>query len=331
MNSTNPIAAVAWSPHCSRTNQYSKRLQASFYQIHYLKSKRPWLAPFKYVLQFFKTWSVLARQRPKVIYVAVSPIFSALSVYIYCIFSGANFIMDVHGNSMSGWKWKWSIPLHHFLARRAIMNIVDQQIRTNLFTSWGAKTLVLERVPINIAFEKLKIIQDPLKHSVTVVNTFNDDEPVLPILEAARQLPGVSFYILGDTGLAKKSLLKSAPANVTFTGFLFNEDYWNRLYSSDAVMVLTTHPYSLLAGGQDGMALGKPLILSNQPALVDYFTKGTVFIEHTPESIVEGVQKAIAEGPVLSQEVTELAVEKRVRWEQEFKRLQDLIGEKILA
>src|SRR5512133_3832262 len=132
-----PVAAVAWSPHCPRTTQYARRLDASLYEIHYLKWKRPLLAPFKYILQNFKTWWVLARQRPYVVYVAVSPVFSALSVYLYCRMSGARFIIDMHGNALHSRKWGWSVPLLRWLARRALANVIDQERHRRLLESWG--------------------------------------------------------------------------------------------------------------------------------------------------------------------------------------------------
>jgi glycosyltransferase involved in cell wall biosynthesis len=178
---------------------------------------------------------------------------------------------------------------------------------------------------LNISKENLQFLPGPLSHSVTVVNTFNDDEPVVPILDAAKQLPDISFYILGDTALANKSLFRMAPPNVVFTGYLLGDEYWKRLNSSSAVMVLTTQPYSLLAGAQEGMALGKPLILSNQPALVDYFSKGVVFIEHNPESIIAGVKRAIDQALLLGQDITALEKEKRDYWETGMRRLSDLV------
>jgi glycosyltransferase involved in cell wall biosynthesis len=320
------LAVIVWSPRCQRTSLYAKRLDAPLYNIHFLKVKRPLLAPIKYVYQCIKTWIVLYRQDPSIIYVKVSPIFAALSVYLYCLFSGAKFIMDVHGNSMTSWKWKWSVPLHRFVAKRALLNIVDQEIRTNLFSSWGAKTMVLADPPVDISYD-FRYISDPLIPNVTVVNNFDIDEPVAPILEAARKLPNVLFHILGDTSLADKYLLRTAPENVAFTGYLLRDEYWNRLYSSNAVMVLTTEPYSLLAGAQDGMAVKRPLILSNQPALVTFFSKGAVFIEHTSESVVRGVQTALEQESKLSLEITALGKEKGIQWEEGFRQLVNLIRE----
>ncbi|MEI6289363.1 MAG: glycosyltransferase [Chloroflexota bacterium] len=327
MNKRNGMVAIAWSPNCKRTALFAKRLGASFYQVHYLKSKRPYLAPIKYVLQSIKTWQILSREKPSIIYVAVSPVFAALSVYIYCLFTGSKFIMDVHGNSMHSWKWAWSVPLHRFLSRRAFINIVDQEIRTRLFTDWGARTIVLADPPLNITAKNFEPAAEKMTENITVVNTFSGDEPLQPVIETARQLPDITFYILGDTGLADKKLLNSAPANVKFTGYLLGDDYWKRLGSSSAVMVLTTEPYSLLAGAQEGMALGKPLILSKQPALQDFFSKGAVFIEHSPGSMAAGIQLALRQADVLNKEITSLDEEKKIGWEMNVNKLSALIGE----
>lgn len=327
MNSRKGMVAIAWSPNCKRTSLFAKKLGAAFFQVHYLKSKRPYLAPIKYVLQSVKTWQILTREKPSFIYVAVSPVFAALAVYLYCIFTGAEFIMDVHGNSMHSWKWSWSVPLHRFLSRRAFINIVDQEIRTRQFTDWGAKTIVLADPPLKITEDKFLAAPGSINTNITVVNTFSGDEPLTPVLDSAIQLPEIEFYILGDTALADRKLLQSAPANVKFTGYLLGDDYWKRLFSSTAVMVLTTEPYSLLAGAQEGMALGKPLILSNQPALVDFFSKGAVFIEHSPESMVPGIRKAIQCAADLHQELNDLDIEKRKSWESSITRLSALIGD----
>jgi len=90
-------------------------------------------------------------------------------------------------------------------------------------------------------------------------------------------------------------------------------------------MVLTTYPYSLLGGGHDGMVLRKPLILSNQPALTEYFTKGAVFVENTTEGIVGGVRAVQAKEAQLSQGLAELSEERAQRWNVTFNELTTLM------
>lgn len=319
------IAAIVWAPYEKRTEQYAERLNASLYNIHYLCYKRPILAPMKYIPQYLRTLAVLHRQRPGIVFVTNPPVFAALSVYVYCRFSRASYIMDTHSPALYGWKWAWTVPLQRALSRPALVNIVDQHRYKCLFESWGAKALVLERPPLSIPSDRLKQVYDSSQFSVTVVSTFAGDEPLGLVLGAAERLPEICFFILGDTALAKKYLMKDAPDNVKFPGYLLGDEYWNQLYSSRAIMVLTTHSYSLLGGAQEGMALGKPLVLSRQPALTDYFTRGTIFFDHSVEGVVNGVRKMREQEPHLSREIVELAAEKRERWEEEFQKLLVLI------
>lgn len=308
--------AIYWGPTNLHAEAYAARLGAPLYKIHSLGGRRGSLvALIKYIPQFLKTWQVLLRNRPSVVYVIISPVFAALSVYIYCLLSGAAYVMDVHNHALYGEKWRWSIPLVRFLANRALVNIVDQPRNEQLFDSWGAKALILERPPVAISSERLRYVDDPDRFCVTVINTFAPDEPLQPIFGAASEFPEVPFFILGDTSRADNGLLKSAPPNVTFTDYLFGDDYWNRLYSSRAIIALTTAQYSLLSGAIEAMALGKPPILSRRQALTEYFTKGTVFVDHTPESLVSGISELQQNEEQLILEIGELNREKRYRWE----------------
>jgi hypothetical protein len=212
------------------------------------------------------------------------------------------------------------------LARPALVNIVDQERYKVLFESWGARAVILQRPPADIVLPEPKLHSSGNLLEITVVNTFAPDEPLESIYQAARRLTNVHFYILGDTKLAPSGILDNVPENVSFTGYLLGDDYWQRIVSSNAIMSLTTYPYSLLAGAQDGMLAGVPLIISRQPVLTDYFTSGTVFIENTPDSIVEGVKQIRHRERDLRREISELAAEKRQLWKDNFQICNQIIG-----
>jgi len=326
MHENGGIAAIVWAPYLRHAEDYAKHLNASFYKIHYLLFNRPILAPIKYVLQCLKTWLVLLRQRPSAVYVFISPVFAALSVYFYCRLAGVPYIMDIGGGALISRRWAWTTPLVRVLARKARVNIVDQEMRKCLLKSWGAETILLERPPLAVEWKRCKPEGDTGGFKVTLVSVFAPDEPVELVLGAAERLPEVRFFILGDTSLAKRNLLATAPSNVVFTGYLSSDDYWNRLDSSQAIMVLTTYADSLSSGAVEAMALGKPLILSRQPALIGYFTKGAKFVDHSVESIVKGVQDVREQEHCLAQESVELSTEKRKRWETEFQKIWALLG-----
>jgi glycosyltransferase involved in cell wall biosynthesis len=324
MQNRGGIAAIAWSPSQRHVEDYARRLNASVYYIHYLLPQRPLLAPIRYILQCLKTWLVLLRQRPSAVYVFISPVFAALSVFIYCWFARVPFIMDVGGHAIISRKWEWSMPLLRFLACQARVNIVNLESFKHLFESWGAKTLLLERPPLGHVDHRSTVVEKE-RFEITLISSFEYDEPIELVLDAAEQLSEMSFFILGDTRLVKRNLLAKAPDNVTFTGYLKGDDYWDQLDSSQAVMVLTTASNSLLSGAVEGMALGKPLVLSNQPTLTTYFVKGAVFVDHSVESVVNGAQTVRNRQQDLAQQMIELATEKRERWNTEFEKIWALI------
>jgi glycosyltransferase involved in cell wall biosynthesis len=319
------IIAIVWSPHEARTASYAKWLNAPLYNIHYLKARRPWMAPLKYILQTLKTWQVLASQRPKIVYVTNSPPFASLAVMLYCAVTTSQFIMDTHPPTLFSKKWGWSKPLTRFLSMRAIMNITDQERFANMFRSWGAKVMVLENPPKNIDPHRLEDVSIPDEPEFVYVGTFGGDEPVEIILDAARRLPNIRFYILGDTELARREWLENPPPNVTFTGYITKEAYWNRLHSARALIILTTHEHSLLGGAMDGLYIDKPVIVSDQPTLREYFTKGAVLIPNTGDGITNGVQEILSNEEHYKQGIQELRRDVEARWENNFQQLKSII------
>ena len=362
------IAAICWLTHEVRTASYARYLGATLYNIHYLSNRHPIYAPVKYIPQCLKTWSVLFKQQPDLIYVMNPPVFAALSVYCYAWFSRMPFIMDTHTPSLYGRRWGWSVPLQRFLAKRALINIIDQERFYKLFEGWGASSVILERPPLmlnmredeevavtvqeglsskvlgnrwaeghptlhenNQVHNRMPVSSTPSPFLVAVIGTFANDEPVEIVVETAAALPNVRFSILGDRAKAPSRLIHNSPGNVSYPGYLMDAAYWDHLQSANAVMALTTFPHSLLGGAQEGMALGKPLILSRQPALTDYFTQGAIFIDHTVESIMAAVLACQSNQIRLSEESAELAVAKRIRWEKTFQELAFTLAEGIQA
>ncbi len=321
------IAVVFWGPHSVSTEMFALRLKATCYMIHYLSWKRPWIAPLKYPPMWLKTWWVLLKQRPSSVLVINTPVFAPLWVYLYCLLARIPFVMNVHGHTLSGRRWGWSRPLQRVLAAKAAVNLVGTAEYKQILESWGARVLFLEYMPkksLPDGYDGARMLD---KFSVTIISTFAGDEPLDVVLEAARRLPDMCFYITGDPKLAKKELLDSAPQNVVFTGYLKGDAYWNQLLTSHTILTLTTNPHSLVAGGTEGMYIGKPLILSRQPALLEYFTKGAVFVDHSYESLVEGLKQAQERENDLARESKELAAEKSASWECEFQKLVTIMRE----
>lgn len=323
------IAVIVWAASQDRAKRWAEVLNAPIYFVSRLPFGSPsiFLAPLRYILQAMETWQILWRQRPLLIHVTNPPFFAPLVVFIYCRITGAKFMMDTHSPALYSRRWGWSLVFQKYLAKRAVLNIVDQDRFKKMFEGIGARAAILQRPPVDITLPEPIAHQSGRSMEITVVNTFAPDEPLEPIYHAAEKLTDVHFYILGDTRYAPGGIINKAPVNVSFTDYLHGEDYWRRIVSSDAVMCLTIYPYSLLAGAQDGMLAGVPIIISRQPVLVDYFTKGTVFVENTADGIVDGIQQVRSHGAVLRRELSELLAEKRLLWKESYQAIDEIVGE----
>jgi len=303
---------LAWAPpsHSGRSQLLSGKLGIELLEIHYLR-QRSRLAPLKYALQAAKTLLELIRRRPRVVFVQDPPIFASLVTWLYCLLSNAHFIIDSHTDALLASWWQWTMPLHHFLSRRAICTIVTNDYLKELVESSGATAFVLADVPTEFQYRPYPLDG---KFNIAMVGSFSYDEPRKIVFKVAQRLPDVQFHITGNLALANPTELAEAPQNVHFTGFLPFEDYYGLLVSANAVMVLTTEDHTLQWGACEAVSLGKPIILSNWPFLTAYFNKGSVHVDNTIESIHQGIGQLQREMERFSREAKELREERKTEW-----------------
>src|SRR5438094_1853173 len=85
--STNTVFIV-WTQIAPRAKSLAIELggQANF--LYESRLKRRWLTPFRYLIQGWKTWRLLERERPKVVLVQSPPIFAPLVVTLWCKLQG---------------------------------------------------------------------------------------------------------------------------------------------------------------------------------------------------------------------------------------------------
>lgn len=258
-------------------------------EVHYVsRSRRRGLvgALVKYPLQTWDTVRLLARMRPKVVFVQNPPSFAPLLVAAYCAIAGARFVVDAHSDAMMSPLWTRPQWLYRRLARRAQATIVTNEHFADIIRSWGGRALVVQDIPAE--FPEGDFARDDA-FTVAVVNTFAEDEPLGEVLAAARDLEDVTFLVTGDPARAPQRIVAGLPQNVRFTGFLPDPTYYGLLRSSDAVMCLTTRDHTMQRGACEALSLGKPIITSDWPILSDYFRLGTVHVDNSAPGIRDGV------------------------------------------
>jgi glycosyltransferase involved in cell wall biosynthesis len=314
----NKRLAIAWIAHSRRSQLLADKLQMQLHLIHSLK-RFYWLAPLRYVLQGLKTLWILWREKPEVVLVQNPPIFAALTVYLYAKMFKARYLIDAHTGALLAPWWRWSLPLHGFLSRRAVTTMVTNDHLADLVASWGANAFILADIPSH--FPPGTSYPVAGRFQVAVVNSFSPDEPLPEIIAAASQLPDVHFYITGDPLRADKTLLRKAPSNVHFTGFINDDAYIGLMRTVHAIMVLTTDDHTMQRGACEAVAVGKPIITSDWPILRSSFHKGTIHIDNSISAIKDAVLVMQRDCKHLKQEILCLQHEKIEEWNEKYKLL----------
>ena len=321
---TNGWVAIAWAPYSRRSEMFARELGGRLHCIHYLRFRSPLHAPVKYVIQAVRTLQVLFAERPRAVHVQSPPFVCGLVVHLYCLLSGARYVVEHHTASF-GRAWDWALPMQKFVARHAVANIVTAERWADLVRSWGAEALVMhdpfldlppgEPYPLHPGF------------NVAFIGTFAQDEPLDAVLEAASLMPDVGFWITGDTEQAPGTIA-AAPANVTFTGFLdLNREYLGLLRGADAAMVLTTRDDTLQLAGCEAISVGTPLITSDWPYLRQLFADTAVYVSPSAESIRDGVREALDRRVELARAIPGFRRERQRDWTDRLARLTAMVAE----
>ena len=203
------------------------------------------------------------------------------------------------------------MPLHAFLARRAIWAATTNDELTERVKAMGATGISVTDIPFEFPSASYPVNAG---FTVAVVSSFDDDEPVAEIFEAAKRLTDVTFYVTGNPKKCPESLKASCPANVTLTGYLSNEDYVGLLRSVSAIMVLTTNDFTMQRGGSEAISVERPLITSDFQMLREVFHKGTIHVDNSPEQLVEAINTMQGDLPRFELEIAELKRERDVWW-----------------
>ncbi|HRV94918.1 MAG TPA: glycosyltransferase [Anaerolineae bacterium] len=322
---------LVWGPRrgSQRSEQIARALGIEIEYL-YLTTKQGLLyAPFKYLYQGLATWVLLARRRPQVVIIQDPPIIGPLFVYLFSLLFGTKFIIDSHTEAIEDAEWQWSIPLHRFLSKRAITTIVTNEPLKQKLDSWQVNTFVLPDPPMVLpAATALPLQSGPM--NMVMICMGDLDEPVAEMVQVAQTLPDINFYITGNCEPNFPEVVKTAPANVHFTGYI-KEDFFPLLKAVDAVICLTTCSYTFLSGANEALWMGKPLITSDSPILRSYFTQGTIHTGNSTEKLREAVLQMSQDLPQFQTGILELQRQRRPEWHQKAQALIQLIGRSISA
>jgi glycosyltransferase involved in cell wall biosynthesis len=244
----------------------------------------------RYLELTLRTLPILARARPKVLLVQnPSLILAVLTALVRPLF-GYRLVVDAHNEAVEPYinRSRLVLGFTRWVLRRADLTIVTNRYLAQTVVAAGGTPFVLpDRIPRPLQHERKQLAGS---FRLLLIATFAPDEPLDAVIEAVRDTP-YALYVTGNHKKAPPQLLAQAPANVTFTGFLSEADYWAHLAGCDAVVDLTTMPNCLVCGGYEAAALSKPLLLTHSPAAVDLFGDAAVFTDNSMADIRRALEQ----------------------------------------
>lgn len=313
---------LVWGPpsHGPRSKVFARELGIDVEFVEVTKRRGLLVAPYKYLMQTVRTVRLLRRRRPRLVFVQSPPSLAVWVVGAYAALTGADFVVDAHSAAMLADRWTRPRWLNRMLARRAVVTIVTNEHFAAQLEERGARALVVRDIPTS--FPSGPSPDLPAGFNVLVVNTFNFDEPLAEVVDAARRSPDVTFHVSGRIGANR---LPDAPPNVRFTDFLPDDDYYALMARADAVVCLTTRDHTMQRGACEALSMGRPIITSDSRLLRDYFHQGTIHVDNSVDAIADAVERMRSDHGRYRTEIDQLRRSQREQWRVARERLGALI------
>jgi glycosyltransferase involved in cell wall biosynthesis len=318
-------AFVAWS-RSARSREMAAATGGDCHVVFFDRLADRALAPIRYALSAVSTVMFLLRVRPSVVVATNPPIFPAMIVYLLGRLTSTDLVLDSHPRgfglkrSRSG---RLMTPVHRYLVRRSRATLVAGPELAGIVAEWGGRPMIVHEAPpiwsINASPEPRHA------HTVLWAAVFASDEPVVPVLDAARRLPEVNFLITGDVNRCPPELRAAAPDNVTFTGFWVDEGYSRLVSASSVMLVLTTESASVPRAAFEAVEALRPLVISDMPSLRALFGDA-VFVDNDAVGIAAGIREAIERHDELSAAADAARERQRARWLLQLQELRALIS-----
>jgi len=290
---------IVWNPFQRRAESLANEFNFKiFYYYHSWEEKGMVFKLISYLTKSIFTLKDLIRNKPQYIFLQLAPTPLLYTGALYCLFADCKYIADCHNTMIYDSHW-----IHWPFAKRLLCNS-HITIVHNDDVKYHANNLKIHSVILRDPLPSLTISKKIKK--ISNINLTTDtyiivpcsmaiDEPIAELFEAAKALPKIRFVFTWFEDRIPAKLRAKAPSNLTFTGFLKEQEF-NSLYAhANAAVVLTTRQGTQPSGASEAISLGIPLVISKIDTTTRLYENKPIYVENDSESISNGIRLALSD------------------------------------
>ncbi len=316
---------VAWAGDGSiRSRVLARELRAQFQNFTLFYGKKHFAA-LRYVSASIGTLLSFLIKRPRVVVVQCPSIALLLLASMAKPVFRFRLVVDLHSLPVDEPSKISTKVLFFALSRSDDVLVTNEPYRDLLLKTSGISTKVLilpDKIP-DFEYPHRPVLMQG-KHNVLYTGGFSELDPGYEIVKAFELLSkDYWLYVTGKNKIDKRQI----PDNCTLLGFVSDETYQNYLRTVDVVVVLTNNQYSLVCGGYEAIAAGKPLVLSDTAVLRSYFGGGgVIFAANNFKSLAAAIETAVTRKDQLGQEMCREVKLKLAAWQTSWRIAVDEIS-----
>ncbi len=319
----NDLLVVGWVHHHTRNEGLASELGGRTAYVQWGPRGNPVVAVLRYVVQFAMTVGLLVRRRPKRVICMLPPFPALMACLLYSWVRRAVLVGDVHTYPLVSRTWRPFLGFTAWMLRRGRGAVVTNEANASILRDLKVNTLVLDDTPVLVDGRETPPSTD--RHLVVVPASFDPDEPIEAILEAAATAPDVEVVITGRDDTGRLNGL-AVPGNVRLVGFVSREEYEGLLADATVVCSLTTLENCMQQAGYEAMAWGRPLVTSDTYDLRNYFGEAALFTAPDAGAIAAAWTQALEQRAKLHAAMVTLGERKAAARPLEIADLRTLLG-----
>ena len=288
------------------------------FEMHYVPSPvvKKWQKPFGYLYQLVKSAKILLTRRPEEVWLHCPPTFLPHLALALKPFAGRYRIVADYHSGATAERWNW-VPGATWAVNHCDLILLHNEEAIPEAKAVGVqmeKTVMLEDPPpTRMAPAGGAAVATDRPPYVLAPCSFNPDEPIPLLLDAARLVPEIPILITGSKKRADLlGFTRDVPANVTFTDYLPLDEFERLLFGASVIFGLTNVEGIQLSVANEALGADKALVLSDTSILRSMFGEAAVLVKNTPEGLAAGLREGMAQREELEAKSCALK-EKRIR------------------